>query len=565
MWKKFKESGIKKFNTLGFLILTVMMLGSLLYFTDALDMPNIYLIDRDVFSFSEGWTWQGDNFQEKYSLPRYFDVNEDEPLVIRNTIPDELPSGAKIALKSYFNYVVAKIDGETVYAVGDDSDKYLGKDLGNFWAVIDITPEDPGKTLELTLFSNIPTSKGYAPEIVIASGTGLLGHIFLQKGAWNALSLVTILFGIIVVVSSILGRIYKQKDSGLLFLGITALLMGSWFLGDSGMLQLLTKNTYLTTRITFISTLLNPISFALYIRETVQMTKKRFLTDFLTALLILNAIICMTLEHLDILGIRDTLPISTLLLAIFIIYNMAIFIIELIYYKNKNAASEIRAIFIYFFFGILETVFFIINKQKGSSYFMLIGTTAYIVMSLLNRYKEYTERRKVKEDKEYFERVAYTDALTGAYNRAGFYRDLKAITDPEGYFIIQADTDRLKYINDYFGHANGDRAIIDTYKVLCKNFCEIGTVYRIGGDEFSVIVKSTGRDEIEKIMEQVKNDVALVAEDRIYDFSVSFGAVMYDSSSDKDINATIVRADRKMYEDKKRLRDTVPQKMPVVH
>ncbi len=110
--KKFKDSGLRKFNNLGFLILSVMMFASLLYFTDALDMPNIYLIDRDVSSFSEGWTWQGDGFQEKYSLPHYFDVDKTEPLVIRNTIPDELPNGAKIALKSYFNYVVVKIDGE---------------------------------------------------------------------------------------------------------------------------------------------------------------------------------------------------------------------------------------------------------------------------------------------------------------------------------------------------------------------------------------------------------------------------------------------------------------------
>lgn len=95
-------------------------------------MQNKNLIDRDVFSFSEGWTRQGDEFQGKYNLPHFFDVDKTEPLVIWNTIPDELPNGAKIALKSYFNYVVAKIDGEIVYAVGDDSDKYWGKDFGNF-------------------------------------------------------------------------------------------------------------------------------------------------------------------------------------------------------------------------------------------------------------------------------------------------------------------------------------------------------------------------------------------------------------------------------------------------
>lgn len=149
---------------------------------------------------------------------------------------------------------------------------------------------------------------------------------------------------------------------------------------------------------------------------------------------------------------------------------------------------------------------------------MLIGATIYIILALFNRYKEYTERGKVKEDKEYFERVAYTDALTRGGKRAKFYKDLETITDPESYYIIQANTDRLKYINDYFGHSNGDLAIIDTHNVFNKNFSKVGKVYRIGGDKSSVIVKNADRDEINRIMEQVKKDIDLIAEEREYDF-----------------------------------------------
>ena len=75
---------------------------------------------------------------------------------------------------------------------------------------------------------------------------------------------------------------------------------------------------------------------------------------FYNIIIIINAIICMVLEHLDILAYA-TLPISTVLFAIFIIYNMVIFIIELFIIKKK--ANEIRAI-LSIFFGILETVFY---------------------------------------------------------------------------------------------------------------------------------------------------------------------------------------------------------------
>ncbi|NLL92130.1 MAG: GGDEF domain-containing protein [Ruminococcaceae bacterium] len=562
--KKYNDNVIKKINDVGFLVLALVMLFAILYFTDALNMPDIYLIDDDVSSFSGGWTWQGDNFQKKYSLPNYFDIEESEPLVIRNTIPDELPHGAKLAFKSYMQSVVAKIDGETVYAVGNDSDRFLGRDFSNFWAVIDIAPEDKGKTVELTLFSNLPASKGYASNAIIASGTSLLAHIFSEKGFGNVLAIFIIVLGMVSIAACILGRLYNQKRRSFLYLGSSAIIIGSWFLGGSGILQFLTKNTFFTSRIMLLMTSLSTISFGLYIRESIPMTKKRAFGNILTLLTVINTAVCMALEYFNILGIRDTLPITLVLMATFFIYNMVVFSIEVFRYNNKKVLSELIGLFIFVAFGAIEIADYFLSDQKGISFYILLGAAIYIVISLFNRYKEYTERRKIKEDKEYFEKMAYTDALTGGGNRAGYFRDLGKITDPEGYYVIQADTDRLKYINDNFGHACGDQAIIDTFEVLCKNFCKIGSVYRVGGDEFSVIVKNTDRDKIDRIIEQVKKDVALVAEERIYDFSVSFGAVMYDSSIDKDINATIVRADHKMYDDKKRLRGTVPQKMPVV-
>lgn len=528
-------------------------------------MPDIYLVDRDVIYFADGWTWQGDGYQEKFHLPHYFDVGESEPLVIRNTIPEDLPHGAHIAIKSYMQSVIIKIDGETIYAAGHDSDKFLGRDFASFWAVADIAPEYKGKTVELTLFSHLSSSKGYASEPVIASGTGVLGHIFIQKGfIGNILPPLIIILGIVLIIGSIMGRIHKENRRALLYLGFTAVILGNWFLGDTGMLQLVTKNTYFTTRITFLMTLLSIIPFGLYIRETIPMKKKRFLGDFLISLTIINATVCLILEYFDILGIRDTLPAAALLIAAFCVYNMIILPIEALYYKNAEASRELKGLLIYMVFGIMETVKFYSGGQKGSSHYILIGAIIYISISVFNQFNEYNKREKTRKEKEYFEKMAYTDALTGGFNRAGYTRDLNDIINPEGLVVVQADIDRLKYINDYFGHSHGDRAIIDTYEVLNKNFAKVGKVYRIGGDEFSAIIKNTDMDEINRIIEQVKEEADLIAEERPYDFSVSFGTVEYDSSLDKDISATIVRADHKMYDDKKRLRGSVPRKMPAV-
>jgi diguanylate cyclase (GGDEF)-like protein len=553
---------LRRFSDIGFLILSIAVLFSVIFFTDILDMPNIYLVDRDITSFSDGWTWQGDGYQEKFHLPCYFDVDKSEPLIIRNTIPDHLPDGAKIAFTSYMQSVEAKIDGETVYAVGHDSDKFLGRNFAKFWAVIDINPEQKGKVIELALFSHISTSQGYAPEIVIASGTGILAHVYLHRGLWNVLSTFIIVFGIILILAYFLTGIYKEKHLGFFYLGTSAILAGNWFLGDSGMLQLFSNNTYYTTRITLLTTLLCPISFGLYIRENLPLRGKKFLGNFFISLFIVYAAVCLALEYLNIWGLPDTLHITLMLIAIFCIYYIVILLLEVYYYKNEKASNELKAILIFFVFAVVELIIFYLNGEKESSHYLLIGTAIYIAIAVFNQFEGYNERRKIREDKEYFKKMAYTDALTGGNNRAKYIKDLDNITNPGGFTVIQADTDRLKYINDYFGHSHGDLAIMDTHKVLNKNFATIGRIYRIGGDEFSVIVKNANRDEINRIIEQVKKDVDLIAEERVYDFSISFGIVEYDASLDNSIHATVIRADHKMYNDKKRLRNTVPKKMP---
>lgn len=553
---------LRKFSEIGYIILAITIFLFIFNFVDLFDMPSLYLIDDEIISYSDGWTLEDGANQEQFELPHCFDIDKSESLVIRNIIPDNVPIGGKVVLKSYRQSVVAKIDGKTVYAMGDDNSRFPGKDFGNFWAVIDIMPEDTGKVIELTLFSHTPTSQGYAPEIFITSGSSLFLLIFLEKGIWNVLIVLVIVLGLVLILAYFVAGYHKQKNRSIFYLGAFSLNIGGWFLAESGMLQLTTKNTYLIARLSPLMILTSPVVIGLYLREATQM-KKRFFTDLLIALIVASASVCLLLEYLDILGLWDTLLIGQAWLMIFCAYYLIIFTIEFFYYDNKKTSHDLIAISIFLALAIVEIIVFSIRGFKQTSYFMLSGTVIYIIIMTTHQLKEYRERRKVKEEKEYFEKMAYTDVLTGAANRAQYIRDMDQITSFRGTTILQVDTDRLKYINDYFGHSFGDQAIIDTCDVLQKHFAAIGKVYRIGGDEFTVIIENGNLDNINQIIDQVKQEVALIAEERVYDFSVSFGLVAYDASLDKDIYATAVRADKRMYKDKTRLRGTVPQKMPV--
>lgn len=94
--------------------------------------------------------------------------------------------------------------------------------------------------------------------------------------------------------------------------------------------------------------------------------------------------------------------------------------------------------------------------------------------------------------------ISLHDDLTGLYNRRGFFTLAEhllklAKRQQEGLFMLYADLDDLKKINDTLGHQKGDWALIDTANLLKETFRESDIIARIGGDEFVVMpIETTG-------------------------------------------------------------------------
>ena len=124
--------------------------------------------------------------------------------------------------------------------------------------------------------------------------------------------------------------------------------------------------------------------------------------------------------------------------------------------------------------------------------------------------KELTARAKHVKIVEEMRNLALRDELTGLYNRRGFFtlieHQLKlAKRKKTGMFLLYADLDDLKSINDTWGHREGDVALIETAKILRKNYRESDIIARIGGDEFVVFPAGTSDDDSEKILDRLHN------------------------------------------------------------
>jgi diguanylate cyclase (GGDEF)-like protein len=142
---------------------------------------------------------------------------------------------------------------------------------------------------------------------------------------------------------------------------------------------------------------------------------------------------------------------------------------------------------------------------------------------------------------------ANRDPLTGLHHHRPFAQRL-AESRPGRTAIITLDIDRFKTINDEFGHEAGDHALVTLVDAMRAALRDHDQLYRIGGDEFAVVVDVNGPAEAVAIARR------LLAAARRVGQTVSAGAAMH--TPGETARQALVRADRALYEAKRAGRDT---------
>jgi diguanylate cyclase (GGDEF)-like protein len=156
------------------------------------------------------------------------------------------------------------------------------------------------------------------------------------------------------------------------------------------------------------------------------------------------------------------------------------------------------------------------------------------------------------------ERRSTLDPLTEVLNRRGFaaiYAKEHALMRREGTFMtmLNIDIDHFKQINDRFGHAVGDRVLVDVAQVIASALRASDHVSRFGGEEFVVLLPATGLDRALHITERIR-DALRAPRPEIPAYTVSVG-VACQSSADESLDGILVRADKALYCAKERGRD----------
>ena len=190
-----------------------------------------------------------------------------------------------------------------------------------------------------------------------------------------------------------------------------------------------------------------------------------------------------------------------------------------------------------------EAVLSIDDVLCGALVLMTLGTSAavgdrFMVIRL--------QRDRARLQAQRMSRMAHTDALTGLANRRAFDQ-LQRLE--QGQALIIADLDNFKRINDTLGHQTGDAVLCGAARALRR---EIGKfpeamLFRLGGEEFAIVLRCAGIAELEDVCEHVRRCFAEAESDGtvdLTDMTISVGALL---GTGQNLHDAFAEADGAMY------------------
>jgi len=199
-----------------------------------------------------------------------------------------------------------------------------------------------------------------------------------------------------------------------------------------------------------------------------------------------------------------------------------------------------------------------IRATNARSIAAVFGLFILALGMLLNNYSLMS--RRAQESEELLGKVrdlANTDPLTGVKSKHAFTEmeretDERIAADTVGHFaVVVCDVNGLKHVNDTLGHKAGDEYIRQASSLICELF-QHSPVYRIGGDEFVVMITGRDWDRRLEIVQQLHDiSAANIGSGKVV---VSGGISDFDAGKDKAVNEVFQRADKRMYEEKKLLK-----------
>ena len=183
-----------------------------------------------------------------------------------------------------------------------------------------------------------------------------------------------------------------------------------------------------------------------------------------------------------------------------------------------------------------------------------VGIVAQFFNHLLVQLR--VKNEKLSNSNKNLRQKAYTDALTGIFNRRGLLEYIKTKLFEYKYSIVIIDIDNFKLVNDIHGHDVGDKVLKHLTKVISKKIRESDVIARWGGEEFVLLVRSSQLEIVQGIAEKLRIEIEKEKFPIVEKITASFGVSNF-KKKEQTFDEVFKNADNALYQAKENGRNKV--------
>ena len=347
----------------------------------------------------------------------------------------------------------------------------------------------------------------------------------------------------------------------MLYLGLFALIIGTFMLTDNRMLQLILRNGHIYHTIAELSMTLITIPLFLYLGKMYS----EYSVIMVQGACLLSAIDFAVCFGLNLSGIRDyhqSLRLTHITYGILI----AIVIYAMVkgFYQNRKQHLKQNlyhniGILCLSFGTLLDVLLLWFGNAPETSFFTRIGVLLFLLMEAIQVTIRLMANYQEGVRTQLLSRLAYHDGLTDLLNRTSYMEELKKLDESHNFHVLLAlyDVNNLKYMNDTYGHQKGDEMIRRVADALREHLGPLGKCYRIGGDEF--VFLSTVPDPEKEFLKCQKEFEASLGTLKLPDgtdrpITVAMGYSILSHNMSRSMEDVVQEADTKMYEAKRKMK-----------
>ena len=515
---------------------------------------------------SSSWTLdkEGKHPADVKKLGEYMDA-ESGVLSIYYQLPG-MESDISLVYRSKDVYTRVLADDEVLYETSVLESALYNRSPGNLWNMLTIHPEDSAKCLELQIYMVYDTNAITVDSLLLGDKAEIILGLFKDNMSGIIVSALLILIGIVLVVIDLFpyyGR--AKKNHSLFWVGVFAFLTGVWSLIETNVLQFCVSDMRILQLIDNMLMVVDSMPLLMYLDCEYQIFKYKGMR-ILGYINVGYILLCVAVQYSNTGDLHHMLNGAVLLMMTtdFVLFVWVIRMLLKLKKEKKpilNCALQISGICSLWILGIAEAVRSMHADRMDRAGLVRVGM---LLLCLFLAISSQIEAHKIVEQGlkyDLISKLAYSDGLTGLGNRTAYLEQLEAYVHSEKELeqigIVYLDVNNLKTVNDEQGHEFGDELIRIAASIIADSFGHFGKAYRIGGDEFCVLMTGSDlQDRYEKgrsIFRQLI-DEANQADWYSFKVQVAHGFAVCNDFTREKIDEAISVADSEMYENKLELK-----------